>query len=115
MMIGTLPRGSLVVRNWLLAATILYAGIAAADEAPVTPRRIHHLPPRPARVTVVEEIAPAPILLLPNCFERWPPRIMNCVPQVYAPFSQDVLIAMEAPARIRKLPYPTLFPYHYGN
>jgi len=116
MTLRPLPRGfSLTLRRSLLAAAVLWSGAASSDEWVVKPRRVHHLPSRPVPVRVVEEVISAPILLVPNCAERWPPRVLNCRPQVYPPFTNDVLVAMEAPPRVRKLPYPTLFPYRYGN
>jgi hypothetical protein len=99
-------------------SALLLAGLGScfADEMIVARKHARILPARPAPVMLADEVLAEPLWLRPNCSERFfGPRVMNCAPQVYAPFTRSVLVAVEAPAKIRLLPYPTLFPYRYGN
>jgi hypothetical protein len=100
----------------LLAFFLAGIGLCMADEMNIPRKRITVLPARPAPVRVVEEIfVPEPVLLRPNCFDRFFPVLMRCAPQVVAPLTKAVEVAVDAPPRIRVVPYPTLFPYRYGN
>jgi hypothetical protein len=100
----------------LLAFFLAGIGLCMADEMKIPRKRIKMLPARPAPVRVVEDLfVPEPVLLAPNCFERFFPILMKCAPQVVVPLTKGVEIAVAGPPRIRVIPYPTLFPYRYGN
>lgn len=122
-MIGSSSRGIMLrTSSALLALAFVGCGPCLADEPPPEPTihkhvRVVHV--RSARARVVEEVVAEPVVVLrPNCYERFflfGPRVMYCAPEVYVPPSKAVQVALEAPPAIRKLPYPSLFPYRYGN
>jgi hypothetical protein len=60
------------------------------------------------------ELAPLSAFV-PDCFEGWHPRLLNCSDRVYVQRSGAVLMWLEAPPPRIDHPYPRLFSWPYGS